>query len=262
MKSVLDEYGLVVPGEHLVAFIPATNKALVFRVLARINKGYEVYNYGPLPLAAGESLNSYDGGTVSVPADGVIPARGYVPIEKAKTFPTTEVNVFDTSDMWYVPYTQHDTLFHVIQYLTPDFLRCEALIPTGVSQARFQAGKVTLGIAKDWGFTRGKLEIIHFPQLHIGYLWGNDSNMNLYTNVKFLYGEYKVAIPKDASLIFDLITRKIPSAYIVLPINFYDSAIDDALIKTYGYNGFPVYPVTERGEAISEYESILRGVLI
>jgi len=54
--KVTDELGLCLEGEHIVAFIPATSKALVFRVKSRVNRRYEQLNYGPLPLTSGTVL--------------------------------------------------------------------------------------------------------------------------------------------------------------------------------------------------------------
>jgi len=77
MDRVVDELGLVLEGEHLTVFIPATSKALVFRVKSRVNRGFERFHYGPLPLPANLPLPSYVGGSIPVPASGVMPATAY-----------------------------------------------------------------------------------------------------------------------------------------------------------------------------------------
>ena len=144
MDKVTDALGLTLEGEHLTAFIPATSKAFVFRVKSRVNRRYEQLNYGPLPLTSGTTLPTFEGGSVSVPADGVIPARAYT---TGLMFPMS--GAFDSSDMWYTPEDYRDRLFHVIQYLTPAFLRVDVQITIAVTQGRFQKDKIVTGVDKD-----------------------------------------------------------------------------------------------------------------
>jgi hypothetical protein len=98
------------------------------------------------------------------------------------------------------------------------------------------------------------VETIHFPSIHYGYRFGNDSNLNVYTGIDFTYGEYVVEIPKDAELIFNILTRKVPSHWITMPISVYDESIRRAFVDVYGIEGFTLYPATKRSEAISEYQ--------
>jgi len=252
MNKVTDEYGLVLEGKYITVFIPATSRALVFRVKSRVNRGYEIINYGPLPLTAGSTLPTFEGGSVSVPADGVIPARAYT---TGISFPMR--GTFDETDMWYVPEDYRDRLFHVKQKITPGFLRVEVQIPVGVGQGRFQKGRVMVGVDKDFGFARGTLEVVHFPKIRYGYRYGNDANVNLRTFIQFVYAEYEVEIPKNASLIFDTLIGKNPSYWITMRINVLDPSIERGLTETYGILGFPFYRVDERDVAIKEYESLL-----
>jgi hypothetical protein len=254
-----DEYEICHENTFITVFIPATSKAFVFRVKSRINRGYERFHYGPLPLTSGTTLPTYEGGSASVPANGVIPARAYT--KDGLVFPTT-LSVFDENDMWYLPTEDRDRLFHVIQYVTPAFLRIDVQIPTGVTQGRFQKDRVTTGVDKDFGFSRGVYEIVHLPGIRYGYRYGNDTNVPLFTSVKFVYGEYVIEIPRNSSLIFDTIVKRVPSYWITLPINYTDPSITRALTETYGIEGFPVYRQDERDRAIREYESLLGGVKI
>jgi hypothetical protein len=255
--NVMDDLGLVQEGEHLTVFLPTTSKALVFRVKSRANRHYEVFNYGALPLTSGTSLPTYDAGSTSVPADGVIPARAYTP---GLSFPLD--NAFDEGDMWYIPQDYRDRLFHVIQRITPAFLRVDVQIPMAVTQGRFQKDKIMTGIEKDFGFARGSCEVIHLPNIHYGYRYGNDTNVPLYTFAKFIYAEYVVETPKNSSLIFDILTRRVPSYWISLPINIMDPVIEGALVETYGITGFPLYGMDERDKAVREYNTLLREVKV
>jgi len=253
---VLDDKGLVKENNYLVAYIPANNKALVWRVISRYNNGFEVINYGSLPILAGTTLSSYDGGTVTVSTDGYLPARSYT--SNGISFPYT--GVFDETDMWYLPKEQNDRLFHVIQYVTPRWLRMDVQIPAGVSQAKFQKDKVQLGIEKDFGFTRGRLEVIHLHQIHYGYRYGNDTNLEVKTGVKFVYGEYIVETPKDPELIFNILNKRVPAHWVTIPISYMDATIYTALRDAYGYDGFLIYPANQRQLAINEYTTVLAGV--
>jgi hypothetical protein len=255
--NVTDSYGLVQENENLVAFIPATSKALVFRVKSRVNRRYEQLNYGGLPLTSGTTLPTFEGGSVSVPADGVIPARAYT---TGLMFPMT--GAFDSSDMWYTPEDYRDRLFHVIQHVTPAFLRVDVQIPIAVTQGRFQKDKIVTGVDKDFGFARGSYEVVHVPKVHFGYRYGNDTNVPLYTFVKFIYAEYVIETPKNSSLIFDILTRKIPSHWVTLPINVMDATVERALTEVYGITGFPLYRADERDKALRDYDALLKEVKI
>jgi hypothetical protein len=255
--DVTDELGLCPENAFLTAFIPVTSKALVFRVKSRVNRRYEVLSYGPLPLASGTTLPTYEGTSVSVPADGVMPARAYTP---GLMFPMS--GAYDSSDMWYTPEDYRDRLFHVIQYVTPAFLRVDVQIPMAVTQGRFQKDKIVTGVDRDFGFSRGSYETVHVPKVHYGYRYGNDTNANLYSFVRFVYAEYLIETPKNASLIFDILTRRIPSHWISLPINVMDTSVERALTEAYGITGFPVYRQDMREIAIREYDALLREVKI
>src|SRR5271157_4159911 len=77
--SVTDNLGLVQANQYMVVFIPASKKALPFRVITRKNYGRENVPYGALPVTASTAysgLTSADTvtGTAAV---GQIPGRAY-----------------------------------------------------------------------------------------------------------------------------------------------------------------------------------------
>jgi hypothetical protein len=266
--KVTDELGLCPDNSFIVAYMPAVARALVFRVVSRMNRDAEVIPYGPLPLPAGVSLPTYDGTTVSVPSPGVIPSRAFTPsgisfpIGSGTSLPF-ETAVFTATDMWYLPEDYRERIFHIVAELTPSTLRCDLQIPTGVTQKRFQRDRVTLGIEYDWGFRRGRLETIQVPGVHYGWRFGNDLNIDFHTHILFKYGEYVVEIPKDPAAIFDILTSRIPSHWVTLPIiASYDPSLSRALRANYGIEGFPLYGAHERAKALSEYEKILREAKI
>jgi hypothetical protein len=264
--SIVDKFGLVNENNYMVLFFPATRTALIFRVVSRVNRGFEVFDYGPLPITTNMTLSSYDGGAVTPPADGVLPARSYTTSDI--TFPaipgTPLSNVRDTTDMWYLAEEDSDRLFHVKMFIYPPIIRAEVRIPTGVSQAKFQKERVTLGIDTVMGFSRGMLEFIRLPGIRYGFRFGNDTNLHLYTFVRFVFSEYVVEVPKEPTLIYDLLTRRLPSYWITMPVMYLDPAIQDALRRVYGFTepywGFRLYGVTasDRDKAIKEYQEVIK----
>ena len=262
MDGVLDGFGLVREGCYIVVNLPALGNVLVFRVKARRNRGREVWNYGPLPLDSGDSLYGYDGAT-TVPADGVMPARGYTGTGITFSAPSDIAgSVYDSSDIWYLPETERETLFHVHLKLRPAFMRVEVEVPLKTKQSKFQRDRVTVGVDKDLGFRRGEIEVFHFPYVHLGYLFGNDTNLDLYTHATFIYGEYVVEIPKDAETVFNVIHGKIPRYWFSMPYHTPDPGFDSALRTVYGFAGFKYYGFWEKERALAEYEEVLRGVRV
>jgi hypothetical protein len=246
---------LLKPNSYLVLYIPPSNRALVFRV--KSVQPFPQFCYGPIPIKSGETLTSYDGGTVTAPADGVIPARSYT---SPKTFPLS--GAYDPSDMWYYPSEESERLYHVFQQVTPGFLRVDVQIPMGSVQTRFQRGRVITGVDRDFGFARGGLETFHLPKLHYGFRYGNDTNLNLRTSVEFLYGEYVVETPRDAELIFNILQRKVPAYWYDLPIVSYDPDIKSSLLDSYGFEGFLLYRLDEKDKALADYAKGLERVRI
>lgn len=247
---------LVNENQFLVVYIPARNSAFVWRVKCRVNSGYEVLDYGPLPIKKDEVLPTYDGAATTVPEDGVLPARAYIPTGRSFPLP----GAYDENDMWYLPEDYRERVFHVTQNITPSFLRVDVQIPLAVAQGRFQRDRVVTGVEKDFGFSRGVIETIHVPKIHYGYRWGNDTNLSVYTAARFTYGEYLIDVPRDAELIFQVLTRRIPSHWVTLPINVLDAVIERAFLDVYGYMGFPLYSVNMRDEALEVYKELLNRV--
>lgn len=255
--KVTDKYGLVENNNYLVVFVPASEKAIPFKVLARQNYGGEVLNYGALPITASEVWGSYDGGTTTAPAAGVTPGRAYTSTAKSFTPLSDMSNAYDSGDMWYLPYDYRERLFHIRMKVTPSVLRCGMQIPKGASQQRFQKDRVILGVDKSAGFERGGLEYVQFPEIHYGFTFGNDTNIEWYTNVKFLYGEYKIGIPADPDVVFNVLDGRINSHWVTMPVSTYDATLRVALEKSYGFDGFELYSPEERAEALVAYKKTI-----
>jgi hypothetical protein len=263
LDRVVDELGLVVEGGYLTLFFPATESAIVYRVKSRVNRGYEVFDYGPLPITAGTPVPTYGGITISVPADGVLPPLSYTDDVSFPAIPgTTLENVKEKSDIWYLSEDDRDRLFHVKTIIHPQVIRIDVRVPTGVQQARFQSGRAIVGVNTVMGFSRGSLELVRIPALRYGMRFGNDTGFYLKTFVRFVYAEYVVEIPRSPELIFDVLTRRVPSHWLTMPVTHMDALIKDALTKTYGFTephwGFKLYRHDERDKAIREYSEVLR----
>lgn len=255
--SLLDKYGLVRDGGLLTMYIPATGKAIVFIVKGRANRGGEELDYGPLPTTTSDTLPTYDGGSATPSEDGTLPGRAYTDAIK---FSYSNTSLYDTSDIWYVPEDFRGRLFHVITQVTPAFLRVGVEVPAGVTQTYFQKTKMAIGVTGDWGFSRGRFEMLHLPKIGVGYRFGNDTNMEVYTHVKFYYAEYIVKVLVDPDAVFDVLTGAIPSHWVSLPINYYDATIKSALKTTYGFEGFPVFPRWRRNDALTAYRMLVDAV--
>ncbi|TDA41737.1 MAG: hypothetical protein DSO07_02980 [Thermoproteota archaeon] len=247
--------------EILAVYLPPAKAFIPFRVKAIVNKGYEEINYGAIPLSAGTSLNTFDGGAATVPAYGVMPARAYTP--NGISFPApSEIasSVIQATDMWYTNESLAHRLFHVITLVTPAFLRMDIQIPKNVPQISFQGEKATMGIDKTFGFKRGKVETVIIPCVNYGWRFGNDTNMSVYTFVRFIYREYDIEIVKDPELIFNIAIQRFPAKWKTLQMSTLDPVVKSALERDYGadFKGFPIYSVYERDKAVSEYREIVR----
>jgi len=257
-RRIIDELGLVVENENLVVFVPAIKKALIFRILSRRNRGYEHIPYGRIPLTAGTIVNNYDGGTTSVPADGILPARSYTSGLRITAPGDVAANIYEKADMWFLPKEERETLFHVIMKTAPEFVRIDCQIPMAVTQGAFQR-KATVGVDKLWGYGRGKFETVHFPNIIYGYRYGNDTNIAVKVYLSFTYAEYYVKILKDPELIFDILTRRKKAHWLTL-IAAIPSDIPDRLSDVYGIDGFKLYGIEEKEKAIEEYKEDVKMV--
>lgn len=249
-----DADGFVKDGGYMTVVIPSQMMAFVFRVKRRGNVGYNKIHYGSLPLVANQTLPKYDGTSAVVPEAGVMPAFSYTPT--GITFPMN--GVYDENDMWYTPATYHDRLMHVKMHTEPNVLRVGLEIPKGVKQYRFQRDSVVTGVDKALGFQRGDIETVFFPELHSGFVFGNDTNIDLRTKVTFEFAEYVIEVPDDPSLIYDILTGAVDSYRLTLPIAIYDSSISIAVKKAYGFDGFPMEIVQDKTDAIALYDSLIK----
>lgn len=268
MSNVIDKYGLVNPGGYLVIFNPVVqdgnaagarssiaryNKAMVFKVLARQNVQGEKYTRG-LPTTTTTHFRSYDSGTPVASAPGCLPGRAYTDSDGVQfDLRGTE----DVHDMWKTDSKYYDRLFHVTMNVNPGFVRVGVDMPSGTNQARFQRTKKAIGIGSDFGWRYGRTESVAFPEIDVAYQFGNTTNAELRPTCEFTYGEYIVGIPADPEVIFRTLIGREAAHWVTLPITIYDSAISQGLLRTYGTDGFRLYPANQTSVAVDEYQRVL-----
>jgi len=268
MSSVTDRYGLVKDGGYLVVSNPVVqtgrdptdssisiryNKAMVFKVLARQNVQGEKF-VCDLPTTTATSFRSYDSATPAATATGCLPARAYT---AASGLQFDMTGVENTADMWDLDHTYYDRLFHVNLRVSPGFVRVGVDMPSGTSQARFQRTKKSIGIGSDFGWRYGSTEFVPFPEVDCSYQFGNTTNVELRPKCAFTYGEYVVGIPSDPDIVYKVLIGKEPSHSVTMPISIYDAAISQGLIRTYGTDGFRIFPNTQYSAAIDEYQAVI-----
>ena len=268
MSNVIDKNGLVNPGGYLTVFNPVVtsertpnspmpttryNKALVFKVMARQNVQGEKYTR-PLPTTTSTTFRSYDSTTPTASADGCLPGRAYTASAGVQfALSGTE----DLQDMWKTDKDYYDRLFHVILNVSPGFVRVGVDMPSGTNQAKFQRTKKIVGIGYDFGWRYGNIETVAFPEIDVSYQFGNTTNAELRPTCTFTYGEYVVGIPSDPEIIFRVLSGREPSHQVDLPITTYDAAVSQGFVRTYGTDGFRVYPTNQSAAAVADYQRVI-----
>lgn len=264
MDNTVDEYGLVRQGQYLVAYIPATETALVFRVVARWNTDFVKFDYGPIPVTTSTGAGLYSGGASAFPATGIFTAGTYTlngiqfPYQSSSAY-NLMGQTYDPNDLWYMNKDNSDRIYQILAYFSPSWLRVSLQIPTGTNQTAFEKTTVPTGITSSLGYKRGFMETIQIPYIHYGWLFGNDTNLSVFTMARFVYAEDVVEIPSQPETIFNVLSGNVPAHWITLPITNFSSGIARAFSNVYAndFQGFKVYPATERSKAIADYQQTL-----
>ena len=245
--------------DYLAVTIPATQSAMVFRVKIPVNPE-PIFHYGAIPVPATGSLAGYDASSVSCVAAGVIPGRAYTAVGSGYAMALT--SAYDASDMWYTNEDYRDRIFYIVAKTTPSFLQLGIEFPKGVQQYRFQRDNVMTGVGTNWGFSRGMIETVQFPDIHQSLRVGNDSNLAVYTGLQYQYNELIIETPRDPLTIYNILAGRIPSYRVDMPIQVQDPSIPINLQKVYGYTGFDMSLLSAPTEAVKAYTATLGGVLI
>ena len=230
MGESVDRHGLVRPGYPLLLYLPAYEAYVPLLVKSRRNLGYETYEYGPLP----------DCGAIS---GGVIAAGG---LATGCTFSNPELQGEQARDMFY--YTDSDTAMHVHFYIRPLMLRILNEVPLG-SRTYSLYGIVTQDPARDFGWYRHYREMLFPPKMHVGWTFYNPTNLNLYTNARFIYGEYEVEPLLDVEAVTRVLARRAPAHFVSFPSNTKSRELEIG-VRTWGAVMVPRPPSWYREDEI------------
>ena len=214
-SNFLDRYGLVKSNGIIAIYFRSVNAILPLKVEFRENEGYEEFTYGPIPI----SITGYE--------EGVIPAGQIV---EGIKFPYNYLPAEQRDDMFY--YTEPNKLIHAKLYFSPIALRIMTEVPLSKKIYSY-LGKVTQDLTLDFGWFRGYKEMMFLPKIHVGWDFYNPTNLDLRTNLKIVYGEYRVSLLMDANMIYKVVTRKYPAYWFTYGGKYRFIELDDAL-KVYG----------------------------
>ncbi|RLC63798.1 MAG: hypothetical protein DRI01_04545 [Chloroflexi bacterium] len=243
-------------GRYLLLYIPAYGGVIPYRVVEWRNKDAEFINYGPFPY------------TASGYPEGVIPAY-HVTSEVTFKDITGRYPPEKSSDMFY--FTEADRLVHTYIDIRPKVFRVFRNIPMNYKQYSLlgyatadPGASGSSGQSTDFGYSTGKvIEHLFIPNMHVGWILANRTNMDLKTYVRISYVEYKVEIPKDANLIFKMILGEAPAYWYTMPVYTRVAQIDELITKIYGLTDvIPLYKVYERERAMREIPTIVSGARI
>jgi len=95
-------------------------------------------------------------------------------------------------------------------------LRCFQLVPYGSMPYDFRGVTPSEPLALDieFGFFRAYKEFVALPHIKMGWIFANPTNIDLRTNVKFVYGDYTVEFVRDTEAIWNIMIKKIPSHWV------------------------------------------------
>jgi len=249
---LVDELGFVLEGQHFLVHLPAWDAVLPFRIKARVNKGAERLNYGPVPF----TFPGYP--------EGVI-------LEMNTTDPFTFKDITGrypperAADMFWFP--EPDILLHAYVDIRPHLFRIYQWIPSGVKQIRlirlvtFEPGSATVP-PSDFGYSIGVKEQVFLPNIHIDWQIRNQTNMRLRTNVYIRYAEYKVELVKDPATVFNLIVGKIPAYWQTFVVETRFPEGERLFEQIYKIKPIPFYREYERERALREIPELVRGATI
>jgi len=198
--KVVDDKGLVLDNQILVVQYPFENAISAFRVVRRLNKNYETFEYGPIPY------------TASGHTSGVVPARSYT---SEFTFTYTRLLPEAQADMWY--FTDKNKIYHVHMNIDPAYLlRIFQRVPKGTTPTMFRTvtPSPTLALSIEFGFFRGYIETVFLPNVQVGWIVANPTNVDLRTYVRFIYGDYEVEFIDKAEVLWNIMKGKIPAHWV------------------------------------------------
>jgi hypothetical protein len=224
-----------------------------------------------LPLAAGTPCKSFTSGMVTAPADHVLPAFSFTDPPVTLTLKALQQSLVDPNDMFSMRLTAPsypNILFYYSIRTIPNWIRIIMEAPPGNAQRFFQADRIALNIDGPFGYNRGYVETVQPSALKYFWVFGNDTNLAVYTHLKVRYAEYRIAPVQNAEVIFSLLNpivedyRSVPVPVVIrnrkvkrvqIPLTNMDSQTEADLRASFGTLGYPLRYSTY-SEAISRIQ--------
>lgn len=220
---LLDEKGFVNEGGHLLLYYPCFNGVLGYKVISRLNKGFEVFNYGAINY------------TASGHEAGVVPNASATETYKFQWI-DTRLSGKERNNMFY--FEESDRLIHLFMTIKPYVLMNYIYYPENVISVTY-ADKVTANPENGdrFGYFRERFEIVNIPYLEWSIATYNPTNMDLRTFVRFEYADYKVEFIADTDTLRRMWQEEIPVKKITIPA--YSPFKHEAFRRAYGVD----YPI-------------------
>lgn len=193
-------------GDYVVLQLPASGSGipvLPFQI-TRV-EGRSVISMPKIyALPSGTSFTSLIAGSVSSPADSIIPEFSY---SRPFTVSFPSLNIRNPNNIFELPKKQgYDNALTIYTLITdPQILKIYPEAPAGTPQKHFQYGVTVLSADAPFGIDRGKVTLAHPPQITIYFRLINDTNMRLKASLNILYVETRVRLPLDPYIAFSLI---------------------------------------------------------
>ena len=199
---ILDAQGFVKPGYPIKVYLPAYDAEIIATIKSRYNVMYEWFEYGPLPI----NRNTTN--------EGIITAGQTV---ESITFPYEPLPEVSRDDMFY--FVETDRIMHAYLHFSPVLMRVYPEVPVGKKQYALY-GKVAQTLDRDFGWTRGLVEFVFLPKIHVGWSFANHTNLDLRTMLRIKYAEYLIEPVTDREHLYKIVTGQIPAYEITYPVLF------------------------------------------
>jgi len=174
---------------------------LAYRVVARVNTGFERINYGALPLPNWAARTGLIAANAS--SGRFLWPWGVLPAERQ-------------TDMWW--FDNNNKLIISRWNIRPLMLRNFLFLAVGTQEI------VYMGIAtaddtvpSDFGYWRGSIELPVLPYMHIQMSSFNMTNMDILADASFEYAELQVELVRDPVLLWELMTRRKRAHWMTYP---------------------------------------------
>jgi len=255
-------FPILEPGDFVKIYVPCHDTYLVFQVVKVLNRGFEVLNYGLIPLSSGDTVNDVVSGTKTVPANGVLPARSWVSI-MLKPLTWMKPHIDSEVDLLFVESEKKNVLMHCYVVTTPGFIKMLVEIPRGYQRVPFRDFTQPYSVLdSDIKPALGFVETISIPGVHQNVMFMNWTNIDLYVYITLIYGYYNIIVPSNPEVIYNVLSNKVKNVHEVV-FSYYTSepGVNDALRKWVGSFGISAnIHILSKEKALKQIEEFLTKV--